>query len=54
VDTGKFLGSSKSTEFNQNTCGRNCPIMGHLEVFGRTSSDMYGDFYVDQGVHLST
>jgi dolichyl-phosphate-mannose--protein O-mannosyl transferase len=53
VDTEKWLGSSKNTEFNQQTCGRNCPIMGHLEVFGRASSDKFADFYAEQGVHLS-
>lgn len=31
IDTGKYLGTSSNTEFNENTCGRNCPIMRHLE-----------------------
>lgn len=28
MDTGKYLGSSKTTVFNQQTCGHQCPIMG--------------------------
>merc|ERR1712050_342653 len=39
VDTGMYLGTPKKTEFNQNTCGRDCPIMGHLESFGRSTAD---------------
>ena len=53
VDTSKYLGSSKNTEFNLQTCGRNCPILGHLETFGRAVPDKFGEFYAEQGVYLS-
>merc|ERR1711982_288429 len=33
VDTNSYLGSSTQAEFNSRTCGRNCPIMNHLEAF---------------------
>lgn len=53
MDTGKYLGTADNLEFNAKTCGPNCPIMGHLEAFARSSPDKYGDWFVDQGVHLS-
>lgn len=52
-DTGKFLGTAKSLEFNQETCGRQCPIMNHLEAFCRKSSDSYSLMKTVQGVHIS-
>lgn len=52
-DTGKFLGTSKTVEFNQNNCGSHCPLMNHLESFGRAASDSYSIMKVEQGVHLS-
>ncbi|KAL7578774.1 hypothetical protein ACA910_016000 [Epithemia clementina (nom. ined.)] len=51
-DTSKFLGTAKTLEFNQRTCGGNCPIMGHLEAFGRGSNDKHTIFTVEQGVHI--
>lgn len=53
VDTGVYLGTSKKTAFNQNTCGNNCPIMGHLESFGRSVKDANSLVKVEQGIHLS-
>lgn len=52
VATGRFLGSSSTVKFNENNCGRNCPIMNHLEVFGRNSNDQYTQWKVELGVHL--
>lgn len=52
-DTMKFLGTAKSLEFNQKTCGSNCPIMGHLESFGRSTNDQHTVFVVEQGVHIT-
>ena len=52
-DTSKFLGTSKTLEFNQKTCGSNCPIMGHLEAFGRGTNDKHTIFTVKQGVHIT-
>lgn len=53
VDTGKFLGTSAQVEFNAQTCGPNCPIMNHLEAFGRSSADAHSLMKVVQGIHLS-
>ena len=52
-DTSKYLGTSKNVEFNQQTCGHNCPIMGHLEAFGRNTGDSFTYFKIEQGIHLS-
>jgi len=52
-DTSKFLGTSKKLEFNTNTCGQQCPIMGHLEAFGRGTNDKFTEFIVEQGIHIS-
>ena len=52
-DTGKYLGSSKNLEFNVNTCGRNCPIMDHLESFCRKGADNFSVLKISQGIHIS-
>lgn len=52
-DTSKYLGTSKKLEFNQNTCGHQCPIMGHFEAFGRGANDQFTILQVEQGIHLS-
>lgn len=52
-DTGKFLGAAAAAKFNRETCGANCPIMGHLEAFARTSVDKFSLLTVTQGIHLS-
>jgi dolichyl-phosphate-mannose--protein O-mannosyl transferase len=52
-DTQKYLGTSKNTEFNEQTCGHSCPIMGHLEAFGRSNPDAHTLFTTDQGIHFS-
>jgi dolichyl-phosphate-mannose--protein O-mannosyl transferase len=53
TDTGRYLGTSKQTEFNVNTCGRNCPIMNHLEAFGRAATDGNTLLKADHGIYLS-
>jgi dolichyl-phosphate-mannose--protein O-mannosyl transferase len=53
LDTGKFLGASSTVKFTHQNCGHNCPILNHLEVFGRTTKDQYASFVVEMGVHLS-
>mmetsp|Transcript_13104 Transcript_13104/g.37860 ORF Transcript_13104/g.37860 Transcript_13104/m.37860 type:complete len:222 (+) Transcript_13104:80-745(+) len=53
IDTGKFLGASSTVKFTQQNCGHQCPIMNHLEVFGRSQKDSYGMFMVEMGAHLS-
>ena len=52
-DTGKYLGASSTVKFDVNNCGHQCPILNHLEVFGRKGQDDYTFWKVDRGVHLS-
>ncbi|KAL3776384.1 hypothetical protein ACHAW5_011050 [Stephanodiscus triporus] len=52
VATGRWLGASSSVQFSESNCGRGCPIMNHLEVFGRESNDSYSRWTVELGVHL--
>ena len=52
VATGRWLGASSSVQFSESNCGRGCPIMNHLEVFGRESNDSYSRWIVELGVHL--
>jgi hypothetical protein len=52
-DTGKYLGAAAAATYNRETCGGNCPIMGHLEAFCRTSVDKFTLLTVKQGIHLS-
>lgn len=50
--TKRFLGASSTVKFTEQNCGRGCPIMNHLEVFGRKSTDSYAQWKVELGVHL--
>lgn len=52
VDSGKFLGASSSVKFTHQNCGHSCPILNHLEAFGRASQDTYGNWFVEAGVHI--
>lgn len=52
ASTGRFLGASSTVKFTEQNCGRGCPILNHLEVFGRKSNDSYSHWKVEQGVHL--
>jgi len=53
VDSGKFLGASSTVKFTHQNCGHNCPILNHLEVFGRSQKDNYALWVVEMGVHIS-
>jgi dolichyl-phosphate-mannose--protein O-mannosyl transferase len=53
VDTSKFLGTAKNVEFNTETCGHSCPLMGHLEAFGRVGTDSHTILTTEQGIYLS-
>eukprot|EP00581_Thalassiosira_minuscula_P010487 CAMPEP_0183710734 /NCGR_PEP_ID=MMETSP0737-20130205/6392_1 /TAXON_ID=385413 /ORGANISM="Thalassiosira miniscula, Strain CCMP1093" /LENGTH=221 /DNA_ID=CAMNT_0025939065 /DNA_START=79 /DNA_END=744 /DNA_ORIENTATION=- len=53
VATNRYLGSSSTVKFTEQNCGRGCPILNHLEVFGRNSNDSYSHWKVELGVHLS-
>jgi dolichyl-phosphate-mannose--protein O-mannosyl transferase len=52
-ETGKYLGTALSLEFNEKTCGARCPVMNHLETFGRTNQDSHSLLKTEQGIHLS-
>ena len=50
--THRLLGASSTVKFNENNCGRGCPILNQLEVFGRDGNDSYSHWVVESGVHL--
>jgi len=54
VDTKAYLGATQQAMFNQNNCGGNCPIMHHLEAFGRKSKDELSVLEADLGVFIHT
>lgn len=51
-DTGNSLAGSKDVEFNEKTCGQNCPLMHQLESFGRKEKDALSEVQAEQGVYL--
>jgi len=53
VATRKYLGGSKDAEFNEKTCGRNCPLMNHLESFARGGKDGLTEIQAEQGIYLN-
>lgn len=53
VATKRYLGASSTVKFTEQNCGRGCPILNHLEVFGRSQNDQYSQWKVELGVHLS-
>ena len=53
ADTGKYLGCTEQAKFSRNNCGRNCPVMDHLEIFGRDRKDDFTKWSSDVGVFLS-
>jgi dolichyl-phosphate-mannose--protein O-mannosyl transferase len=52
AETKMYLGASKDAEFNEKTCGRNCPLMHHLESFGRGQKDALSEIQAEQGIYL--
>lgn len=53
VDTGKYLAGSANVKFTAQNCGHGCPILNHLEAFGRNQKDDYSFLKVELGVMLS-
>lgn len=53
LDTGYYLGTAKSLEFNRDTCGSHCPIMNHLEGFARKEEDSHSLLKTEMGVYVS-
>ncbi|CAJ1949356.1 unnamed protein product [Cylindrotheca closterium] len=54
VDSKRYLGASSTVKFTHQNCGHSCPILNHLEVFGRAQKDNYSNWFVEMGVHLSS
>ena len=55
AETKMYLGASKDAEFNEKTCGRNCPLMLHLlvvECFGWGQKDVLSKIQAEQGIYL--
>lgn len=53
VDTNVYLGGTTQATFNANNCGHACPIMNHLEAFGRKSKDDLSVLQADLGIYIS-
>jgi hypothetical protein len=52
VDTDAYLGGTTQATFNQNNCGQGCPILNHLEAFGRKSKDELSILEADIGIYM--
>ena len=52
VDTGAYLGGSRQATFNGSNCGHGCPVMNHLEAFGRKAKDELSVLEADVGVYI--
>ena len=48
-ETGKYMQTRKNYRFSYNNCGRNCPILGHLEVTTSGMDDYYAKWRVTSG-----
>jgi len=53
AQTGKYLGASSQAKFTAGNCGRQCPVMNHLEAFGRARADKLSSWKAEVGVFLS-
>ena len=51
-DTNMYLGSTDQAKFTQRNCGHSCPVLNHLEVFGRNSADTFCHWKTTTGVYL--
>lgn len=51
--TKRYLGASSTVKFTEQNCGRGCPILNQLEVFGRKQIDSYTQWKVENGILLS-
>eukprot|EP00804_Cyclotella_cryptica_P030780 CCRYP_015045-RA/>CCRYP_015045-RA protein AED:0.42 eAED:0.42 QI:0/0.5/0.33/1/1/1/3/76/214 len=50
--TSRYLGAASNIRFSEQNCGRGCPILNHLEVFGRQQNDQHTKWKTDVGVYL--
>ena len=53
VETDKYLAGSANVKFTAQNCGHGCPILNHLEAFGRKQKDDYSYVKVEMGVMLT-
>lgn len=53
VDTSYYLGCTEQAQFTRQNCGHNCPVMDHLEAFGRKSADSFTKWKANVGVFLN-
>ena len=51
-DSQRYLGAADNVNYNVKNCGNECPILNHLEAFGRKQADEYGDFQVESGLFI--
>lgn len=51
-DTQRYLGAADNVDYNVKNCGAECPLLNHLEAFGRKQADEYGDFQVESGLFI--
>ena len=47
--TQRYLQTRKNYAFNRSNCGRNCPILGQLEVSSSSIDDYYSKWKVSSG-----
>lgn len=50
--TRKHLGCTEQAKFSMNNCGRQCPVMNHLEVFGRQEKDAFTKWKTNVGIFI--
>jgi dolichyl-phosphate-mannose--protein O-mannosyl transferase len=53
VDTSHYLGCTEQAQFTRQNCGHNCPVMNHLEIFGRKAADSFTKWKASLGVFLN-
>ena len=51
-DTQRYFGAADNVLYNERNCDVDCPLMNHLEAFGRNAADEYGVFQVESGLFL--
>ncbi len=47
-----YISYSQSYMFNQRTCGRNCPLMDHFEIFGSSDKNSNSLWKVTSGIFI--
>jgi hypothetical protein len=52
-ETSMYLGSTDQAMFTAQNCGRGCPVMEHLEVFGRVKGDSFAIWKTETGIYIS-